>query len=166
MTDQLIACHLFCYMLHSVLLSGRLEFDPPPQQILFLRKCPICSLVSIALCTVIREIWHNWHTGYVCPHDFNNSVSCNMSIMRISEVEAISTVFCTWFCNCLAVICGLTMCHVKLQLPVRQQFAVQFVFCAGAERKANRQPQSAVSTSITLRQAARLPLIIKLNCRA
>jgi hypothetical protein len=84
MTDQLIVCHLFCCMLHSVLLS---TVDPQPQQILFLRKCSlICSVVSIAVCTGIHEIWHDGRTveRYTCLLDFNNSVSYNMSIMRIS----------------------------------------------------------------------------------
>ena len=108
MTHQLIVCHLFCCTLHSVLVSGRLEFDPQPQQILFLRKYSlICSVLFIAVFTVIHEIWRYWRTvkGYTCLHDFNNSVSYNMSIMRISEVEAILTAFCTWLCNFVAVIC-------------------------------------------------------------
>ena len=99
MTDQLIVSHLFCRMLHSVLLSGSLEFGPQLQQILFPRKCSlICSVVSIAVLTGIHEIWHAFHTVKGL-HDFNNSVSYNMSIMRISEVEAILMAFCTWLCN-------------------------------------------------------------------
>ena len=128
-------------MLHSVLLSGRSEFDPQPQQILFLRKYSlICSVLSIAVCTSIHEIWRDCRTveGYTCLHDFNNSISYNMSIMRISEVEAILTAFCTWLCN---FVCGWALLsrnvHVKLQLSVRQQFAVQFLFSAQAQ---NRKP--------------------------
>ena len=50
-------------MLHSPLLSGRLEFDPQPQQILFLRKRNlICYVASIAVCTDIHEIWHDCPT--------------------------------------------------------------------------------------------------------
>ena len=173
MRDQSIVCHLFCCMLHSVLLSSRLEFDPQPQQILFLSKCSlICSVVSIAVCTGIHEIWHDCRTveRYTCLLDFNNSVSYNMSIMRISEVEAIVTAFCTWLCSFMSVICWWVLlsrnAHVKLQLSIRQQSAVQFVFCACAEQKVYRQPHSLVSPSVTLRQAARLPVIIKLNSRA
>ena len=135
MTDQLIVCHLFCWMLHSVLLSGRLEFEPQPQQILFVRKYSlICSVVSVTVCTGIHEIWHDRRTveGYTCLHNFNNSVSYNMSIMRISEVEAIWTAFCTWLCNFVAVICGWTLLsrnvHTKLLISVRRQFAVHFWF--------------------------------------
>ena len=83
-------------MLHSVLLSSRLEFDPQAKQILFLRKCSlICSVVSIAVCTGIHEIWHDCRTveHYTCLLDFNNSVPYDMWIMRISEVVAILTAF-------------------------------------------------------------------------
>lgn len=160
-------------MLHSVLLSGRLEFDPQPQQILFLRKCSlICSVVSIAVCTGIHEIWHDWGTveGYTCLHDFNNSISYNMSIMRISEVEAILTAFCKWLCNFVAFIYGLTLLsrnvHMKLQLSVRRQFAVQFCFLRRRRTESQSPATVCGSPSITLRHAARLLVFIKLNCRA
>jgi len=141
MTDQLIACYLFSCMLHSLLLSGRLDFDPQPPQILFLRKRNlICSVASIAVCTDIHEIWHDCPTvkGYTCFHNFNNSVSYNISIMRISEVEAILTIFCTWLCNFVTVMCGLTVLFPKCScenLSVRQQFAMQLFSAHAPNRK-------------------------------